>query len=120
MIKGKEIYLLIGYYSISRPVVDYFDSNHLYFITDAVLIALIGLFFYSKSDKTDRNKAALGGVLLLALAQITNSILMLIDAGFEIRHLDFILAIVFLLDAIFIVHSNYDNIKKWFLNRFKK
>lgn len=121
MIKGKEIYWLIGYYSISRPLVDYFDSDHLYFILDAVLIALIGLFFYSKSDASNRNKAALAGVLLLALCQMTNSVLIFIDVDYEIRHLDFLLGVVFALDITVRIVSKYgQGVKNWFIKRFNK
>ncbi len=109
MIKGHEIYWLIGYHTITRTITDHYDSDEMYFVSNAVLIALTGWFIYAKSNPSIRNKIALSGVLALAACQIYNRVSMHIDPLFEIRYLDRWMAVIVVADIGYLIINKYRN-----------
>jgi len=116
----KGVYWLLMYYVSTRSIADWFDSNELYFITDAILIVIIGLFVYSKSEKTGRNLIAVAGVLALASCQALNRVLRLIDENLEIRHIDVLFTIIMIVDLVYLYRMEILNGIKCVLNKMSK
>lgn len=92
-----------------RWLTDYFDSDDLYFIMDAVLIGGVGAYMYFYSEKTLVNKLSLGLILVLSANQIVNIFYMLYQSVSYIHYLPYFTGGAVALD-VFI----------WLKNRFKK
>jgi hypothetical protein len=95
--------------------------DNVYWIADAIFMAVIGAFMYYHSEKTGRNIAALVGILALSVCQASNRALILIDPALEIRHIDLLFAIVMVLDIIYAgIEKNYgEKIKSMYYKLIK-
>ena len=90
-----------------RFLTDYFDSDDLYFIMDAVLIGLVSLYAYSYSDKKLVARLCLVLLLGLATCQIVNIFYMGTYYVLYINYLPFFTALAIVPDVVMWIERKF-------------
>lgn len=91
-----------------RFVTDYFDSDDLYFVMDAVLIGLVSLYAYNYSNKKLVSRLCLGLLLSLSLCQIVNIFYMGAYYGMYINYLPFFTALAIMPDIAIYIENRFN------------
>ena len=107
------IYILFSYHFIVRVLTNYLNGDNLYYFLDALLIGVLGVFVYMKSEHSARNLAALIGVLLLALCQMINTAVTMANSDNHIEYLPELLTVFIAIDLIALAYNNRKEIKRW-------
>lgn len=110
---------MLMYHVSIRSITDYFDFPDVYWVADALFMAIIGLFMYSKSEDTKRNLIAVAGIIALASCQALNRVLILIDDKLEIRHVDVLFTILLIVDFAYLYRIEMLNGVKRLLKKIK-
>jgi hypothetical protein len=81
-----------------RGLTNYYNSDSLYYIMDAVLIGIVGYYMYYYSEKNIVSNLSLILILLLAINQIINVFYMLYQTVSYNKYLPYFMVAVILLD----------------------
>lgn len=93
------IYILFTYHFIVRTLTNYFDSDNLYYMLDALMIGVVGVFVCRQSVHSIRNVLALTGILILATCQVVNTFITMIGSSNHIIYLPELIALFIALDV---------------------
>ena len=100
-----------------RVACDLFDSDHLFWFMDGVMMALTAIYLYYQSTHSLRNKVALWSLLLLCACQSSNQLgTMLVDK----LYFHWFQVVVFVIGSAELsvwAYENWDSIKEWFTNK---
>lgn len=113
------IYILCVYHFVLRTTVNYFDSDHLYYFLDAILIGLVAWFVYSKSEISIRNRVAFYSVLSLAACQSINQGLTMLDSSIYIIWLPELITAVGVIDIGIWTYTEREAIKDWIRTKWE-
>jgi hypothetical protein len=81
-----------------RGLTNYYNSDSLYYIMDAVLIGIVGYYMYYYSEKNIVSNLSLILILLLAINQIINVFYMLYQTVSYNNYLPYFMVSVIFLD----------------------